>query len=260
MTINSMQDLVRVLDEHPEWAEALRVRLLTRELLELPQRLADFVAASNKRFEAIEARLDRVDGDLSTLKTGQAKMQEDLSVLKGDQVRMQEDLSMLKGDQARMQEDLSMLKSGQARMHDDLSLLKGGHARSAAERQAGLIAEDLGLEYVRTLTFDDVRVMVRSHDTTDIPVNDLRSFRLADLIMEATDAGEACYVAVEISFTANGRDTKRALRNAGFLTRFSGRRAYAVIASVKVDDRIRGILDDGDVSWYRLERKTLDVA
>ncbi len=218
MTINSMQDLVRVLDEHPEWAEALRVRLLTRELLELPQRLADFVAASNKRFEAIEARLDRVDDDLSTLKAGQAQMQE------------------------------------------DLSLLKGGHARNAAERQAVLIAEDLGLEYVRTLTFDDVSVMVRSHDTTDIPVNDLRSFRLADLIMEATDAGESCYVAVEISFTANGRDTKRPLRNAGFLTRFTGRRAYAVIASVKVDDRNCGILDDGEVSWYRLERKTLDVA
>ena len=61
MTINSMQDLLRVLDEHPEWAEALRVRLPTRELLELPQRLTDFVAAANKRFEAIEARLDRVD-------------------------------------------------------------------------------------------------------------------------------------------------------------------------------------------------------
>ena len=57
MTINSIQDLVRVLDEHPEWVEALRVRLLTRELLELPQRLADFVAAANQRFEAIEARL-----------------------------------------------------------------------------------------------------------------------------------------------------------------------------------------------------------
>ena len=67
----------------------------------MPQRLADFVAAANKRFEAIEARLDRVDDDLSTLKAGQARMQ------------------------------------------DDLSVLKGGHARNAAERQAGLIAEDL---------------------------------------------------------------------------------------------------------------------
>ena len=218
MTINSIHDLVRVLDEHPEWAEALRVRLLTREVLELPQRLADFVAAANKRFEAIEARLDRVDDDLSTLKAGQARIQ------------------------------------------DDLSVLKGGHARNAAEQQAVLIAEDLGFEYVRTLTIVDVRDLVRSHDTADIPVNDLRSFRLADLIVEATDAGESCYVAAEISFTANGRDTKRAVRNAGFLTRFTGRRAYAVIASVQVDDRIRGILDDGDVSWYRLDRKTLDVA
>ena len=217
MTINSMQDLVRVLDEHPEWVEALRVRLLTRELLELPQRLADFVAAANVRFEAIEARLDRVDDDLTTLKAGQGRMQ------------------------------------------DDLSVLKGGHARSAAERQAVLIAEDLGFEHVRTLTVEDIRDLVRAHDTTDIPVNDLRSFRLADLIVEAAAAGESCYVAVEISFTANGRDTKRALRNAGFLTRFTGRRAYAVIASVQIDDRICGIVDDGDVSWYRLDRKTLDV-
>jgi hypothetical protein len=211
---------------------ALRVRLLTRELLELPQKLADFVTAANKRFEAIETRLDR----------------------------MEDDLTELKGGQARMQDDLSLLKRGQARMQDDLSVLKGGHARNAAERQAGLIAEDLGLEYVRTLTFDDIRNLVRSHDTTDIPVNDLRSFRLADLVVEAAQEGDACYVAVEISFTANGRDTKRALRNAGFLTRFTGRRAYAVVAGVHVDDRIRDILDDGDVSWHRLDRKTLDVA
>lgn len=232
MTINTMQDLARVLDEHPEWVDALRVRLLTRELLELPQKLADFVTAANKRFEAIETRLDR----------------------------MEDDLTELKGGQARMQDDLSLLKRGHARMQDDLSVLKGGHARNAAERQAGLIAEDLGLEYVRTLTFDDIRNLVRSHDTTDIPVNDLRSFRLADLVVEAAQEGDACYVAVEISFTANGRDTKRALRNAGFLTRFTGRRAYAVVASVQVDDRIRDILDDGDVSWHRLDRKTLDVA
>ena len=239
MTINTMQDLARVLDEHPEWVDALRVRLLTRELLDLPQKLADFVTAANKRFEAIETRLDRMEDDLTELKGGQARMQD---------------------GQARMQDDLSLLKRGHARMQDDLSVLKGGHTRNAAERQAGLIAEDLGLEYVRTLTFDDIRNLVRSHDTTDIPVNDLRSFRLADLVVEAAQEGDACYVAVEISFTANGRDTKRALRNAGFLTRFTGRRAYAVVASVQVDDRIRDILDDGDVSWHRLDRKTLDVA
>ena len=43
-TINTMEDLIQVLDEHPEWLEALRARLLTRELLDLPHNFAMFVA------------------------------------------------------------------------------------------------------------------------------------------------------------------------------------------------------------------------
>ena len=35
--INDIEDLMRILDENPQWVEALRARLLTRELLELPQ-------------------------------------------------------------------------------------------------------------------------------------------------------------------------------------------------------------------------------
>ena len=169
--IDTLQDLVHALDEHPDWVEELRVRLLTRELLELPQQLADFTAATEKRFAAVEARLDRIE-------------------------------------------------DGQTRIRNDLGLLKGGHARNVAERQAGLIVEDLGLEYVRTLAFDDIRSIVRALDTSDLETNDLRSFRLADLILEATDPqGASCYVAVEISFTVNERDTRRAVRNAGYLNR-----------------------------------------
>ena len=43
-TINNIEDLVRVLDDNPEWLEALRARLLSRELLELPDRFAQFSA------------------------------------------------------------------------------------------------------------------------------------------------------------------------------------------------------------------------
>ncbi len=38
-TINTIEDLIRLLDENPEWAEALRARLLTRQLMELPETL-----------------------------------------------------------------------------------------------------------------------------------------------------------------------------------------------------------------------------
>ncbi|MDE0445938.1 MAG: hypothetical protein OXH96_04630, partial [Spirochaetaceae bacterium] len=69
-----------------------------------------------------------------------------------------------------------------------------------------------------------------------------------------------CYVAVEISFTVNGRDTRRALRNAEYLSRFTGRQACAVVAGVHVDERIREHIAAGEVSWNRLDRNSLEVA
>ena len=38
-TINTIEDLIRVLDENPEWMEVVRSRLLTPELLELPKQV-----------------------------------------------------------------------------------------------------------------------------------------------------------------------------------------------------------------------------
>ncbi|MDE0079538.1 MAG: hypothetical protein OXO50_18610 [Caldilineaceae bacterium] len=61
--INTIEDLVRIMDNHPEWVEAMRVRLLSREVLELPQTMArltetvdSFAASKNKRLDAIEVR------------------------------------------------------------------------------------------------------------------------------------------------------------------------------------------------------------
>ena len=39
-TINDIHDLLKLLRNHPGWAETLRNLILTRELLELPQTLA----------------------------------------------------------------------------------------------------------------------------------------------------------------------------------------------------------------------------
>ena len=63
-TINDIGDLVRVLREQPEWAEALRGVLLSRELLDLPEEFAQFVKLANANFQTVNARLDQIDGRL----------------------------------------------------------------------------------------------------------------------------------------------------------------------------------------------------
>ena len=118
----------------------------------------------------------------------------------------------------------------------------------------------MGLRRTKNLTRDDLWDLIDQADTSGISTNELRSFRLADLIMEATDQeGATCYVAVEISYTANGRDTTRALRNAGFLTRFTGRRSYAAVAGLYRDERIQDLIDSGEVAWYQLDPQILEA-
>ena len=102
--------------------------------------------------------------------------------------------------------------------------------------------------------------MARACDTGDISRDDLLSFRRADIVIRAADPdGTECYVAVEVSYTANGSDTKRAKRNARFLTRFTGRRADPVVAGLQIDHRIRAAVDSGEVSWYKLHSETFEV-
>ena len=217
-TINTIEDLIQLLDDHPHWAEALRVRLLTRELIELPEKFANFVEATNQRFDRIEGRLDR----------GDARMD-------------------------RMERRLD-------RLMDDVGMLKGAHAREVALREADVIVEDMGLTLVRVLSRDDLRALIPSQGVADIPASHLRSFRLADLVMEvANPHGETSFVAVEISFTVNGRDTERAVRNAGFLSRFTGRPARAAVAGARRDERIRDRLESEGVFWYELSPESLDV-
>ena len=143
---------------------------------------------------------------------------------------------------------------------EDLSgVLRGAHTRNVAIEFADDIAYDLGLEMVRVLRGAEIRTLAKSKGTKDIPANDLRSFGAADLIIEARDGkDETCYVAVEVSFTANGRDTRRAIRNAGFMSRFTGKRTYSVVTGLRKDDGIQQAIETGDVYWYQLAPEVFD--
>ena len=201
-TINTIEDLVRVLDENPEWLEALRARLLTRELLEMPQKLAAFAEATERQFEAIDRRFEAIDRQFETI------------------------------DRRFEASDRRF-----AQLLSDIAPIKAAHARNAAVREADQIAEDSGLSFVRVLS--DAQV--------------------AELARSSLAAGETCYLAAEISFTVNGRDTDRAIRNAGLLTQFTGQPASAVVAGLRHDRRIKKHLEAGEVSWYRLDPHTLEV-
>ena len=138
-----------------------------------------------------------------------------------------------------------------------MSYFKNRFAQIQATKEAATIAMVMSFTLVRVLGNSDLVQMCRHSDAGLLSQNDLISFTRADLVLEVSDPeGKHQFIAVEISHTADLRDTNRAQRNADYITRFTGQPAHAAVASARNDNNIQGLIDDGIVWWYSLEDET----
>ena len=200
----TIQDIIDAIDSEPEMLEALRARLLTRELLELPERFAEFQA--------------------NTLKFQKSMLE----------------------FQANTERQFVELKT-------DVGRLKGWVASETGLKEIPFIAHGMGYRYRRLLERVELFDMAHDADTSGIARGVLDSFMHADAVAEATDEeGRARYVAIELSFTAQKNDVDRAIRNAEFITQFTGVPASAAVAGLRMADEIRGDVESGNVFWHEL--------
>lgn len=229
VTISTSEDLLRALRENPEWKEAVRREILTEELMNLPARFDRFVATTEQFIDEQREHNARTDQFI-------------------DEQRQFND---------RVEGFMERTDRRFARIEGDISEMKDTHAVSKTAREAPGIAREMGFKLVRSLTYDDLLEMHLAADTSGIDTPSLRSFRRADIVIEATDEdGATHYVAMEVSYTADRRDTSRAIRNAEFLTRFTGHSARPAIASIRNDREIQDLIDSGQVYWYELDDRT----
>ena len=245
-TINSIEDLMRVLDDNPAWLEAMRVRLLTRELLELPEKFAQLTNTVSQQGE----RLDQLTAVVSQQGERLDQLTETVNRI-GTQLEQFIEATNRRFDDIEVEVKRHSVQMGE---------LKGVFAKSLFVAEAALVARDMGLRRRRNLDQEELWDMTEESDITGISTGDIRSFRKADLVLEATDReGETCYVAVEVSYTVDERDTRRAIRNAEYLTRFTGIPAYAAVSGFNADYRIQDSIEDGLVSWYQMDPFILNV-
>ena len=223
-TINSLDDFLRALDANPSWREAVRTRILGEELLQLPVKFDAFAQEQGKCLENVE---NLVQEQSSRLENVENLVQEQNTRTTNLEVRMD-------------------------RIEGDTGTLKRDFARTRAIQDAQGVASDMGLAFVRTLSTADLSDMSGNALPRDIG----RSFRNADLVIEATDGADAHYIAMEVSFTSERRDCDRATRNAGLITRFTGKPAQATIASVRNDRDATEAVESGAVYWHPLEDRT----
>ena len=80
-SVEEFHDLVRILEERPEWRSELRRLILTDHLLALPEQITELRAYTEQHFQALAAAQQRTEEHLTALAAAQQRTEERLTAL-----------------------------------------------------------------------------------------------------------------------------------------------------------------------------------
>ena len=229
------------MDSNPEFLEAVRARLLTREVLDMPATLQqlswtlrEFMDATNKRLDGLETRLD-------TLEVSQNELRETLNAFMDSTDKR-----------------FAAAADERREMRDEMADIKGMLAEHLFNRRAGFVPGEMGYTMEGMLAPAEVMNILNNADTSDAALGDLDSFKRADSILCATDSdGSEHYIYIEVSYTIYPRDIRRAVDHARRLTDWSGIPSHPAVAGVRVNWRAKEAIENGEAHYHRIPESML---
>ena len=215
--ITDFHDVVRLLEQHPEWRAELRRLVLTEELLALPDQIAELTRQVTRLTEAqarIEERQARIEERQARTEEWQAHTEE-------WQTRTEARLDSLTGVVKRLNEDVGTLKGKGLETHYRLhgspffgSLLRRPHVLSSEELSD---------------------ILDPSMDQGSLSSDEALEVRRADLVVRGTRREDRTlvYLVVEVSWTIDLEDVERAARRSVHLAK-TGLSVLPVVAGETV--------------------------
>ena len=199
-TVEEFRDLVRILEEKPEWRAELRRLVLTEELLSLPEQVAALRAETERRFQEMAATVDKLAREVARLGIGMGDLQR-------TQKRLIIDVADLKGD------------SLERRYRERAPAYFGGLIRRA-----------------RALTTEDLDELLEpAVDRGHLSEDEAKEVLYSDVVVRGRrrEDDSEVYLVVEVSSGVGPGDVERAARRAEILSR-SGVAALAVVAGKRI--------------------------
>lgn len=201
--ITDFHDVVRLLEQHPEWRAELRRLVLTEELLALPDQIAELTRQVTRLTEA------------------QARIEERQARTEEWQTRTEARLDSLTGVVKRLSDDVGTLKGKGLETHYRLhgspffgSLLRRPHVLSSEELSD---------------------ILDPSMDQGSLSSDEALEVRRADLVVRGTRREDRTlvYLVVEVSWTIDLEDVERAARRSVHLAK-TGLSVLPVVAGETV--------------------------
>ncbi len=260
ITIRTIEDLVRVLEEHPEWRERLLVVLLGQEFLQVPMRLDRIEAVLERLVESHEqlwqshrqlleshwqlqeshqrlweshqqalARLDRLEAIVQQLLESHQQLWESHRQLQESHRQLLESHQMLVAEVRELRQTVEQLVNWMKRLDIDVGKLKGkvlglDYLHRAPARFGYYVRRPRVVDLGHFL--DDLRE--QGHEFSFDEWTQLSSL---DVLLQAQHphTREPVFLAIEVSWMLFPEDVERAHKRAEML-RARGINAYAAVA------------------------------
>lgn len=237
-TMNTPDDLIRLLRDDPDFRGTVRREVLTEDLLGVPNRLS------------------RVERSIEALLESNATLQKSTAALQESTAAINRRLDMVEKEIKQVGQSVDKLDQTIREQTQAQSSFRGNYAQDAGIEGslgiASLFADRHSLPShmveVWQLGRNTLRDIVRDHEQALISLNlageegALRSFRRPDLIAGVKhlaaeeDAEPEYYIAMEASYIVDEEDLVRATDNARIIRHVTGRAAYPVVTGVKLKD------------------------
>jgi hypothetical protein len=209
-TVEEFRDLVRILEERPEWRAELRRLVLTDEILTLPALIRELIEAQRRT----EQRVATIEEQLAALIEAQQRTEQEIATLVEVQRRAEQRIGTLTNDMAGVKGVVLELRYHHRAHAYFAPLIRRTHVLSGEE--------------IETLLEGAVAQGLLSEAEAD-------EILLADLLLRGrrrADNSEV-YVVVEISWKIDPYNVERSVRRAALLSRI-GTPAVPVVAGKEV--------------------------
>jgi uncharacterized protein (UPF0335 family) len=268
-TVNDISDLLRILQERPEWLSALRGLVLTEEVMRLPETVAQLVETvqelarqTAEQFRAINERLDRLETDVAGLKTDMVEVKADVAGLKTDMAEVKADVAGLKTDMAEVKSEQTQTNRRLSRVENQISDLRGDIMEiTAAKRVVPRVIQERGLYHCDTIVGPGI-TLAQEH------INDIRRAETAGIVQRGSDQEIALsdlllhgrrsdddrhvWVVIEASARIDEHDVNRARRRADILDAVYNEPALAIVVGESIDERDAARAEEAGVTVITL--------
>ncbi len=251
--IAAVEEMLEVLDANPNLLEALRARILTRELLELPQAVAELSASQIRLETTLREFMKATNARLDSLETTLREFMEATNArFVSLETTLREFMEATKAFMEAANTRLAKLESNVVEIKRDFSVIKGRHVEMDLQ---GKIHGMLGIRRLNR-----AQVVRAGYPAVALPafcedmynaletglVTDEQYGRVmdTDLIARARRRGfdDYVYVAVEASYQLDKDDVDRVDRTARTLA--------AVFPKAEIIAMVYGVETSGDVMFH----------